>query len=68
MKERKLKSDYYCKLIEENKGDSKKMWQAIKETLPAQIKNSDINAIYDDNCKLRTEKVTIASILNKYFT
>ena len=42
--------------------------QAIKETLPAQIKNSDINAIYDDNCKLRTEKVTIASILNKYFT
>ena len=44
------------------------MWQAIKETLPAQMKNSDINAIYDDNCKLRTEKVTIASILNKYFT
>ena len=42
--------------------------QAIKETLPAQMKNSDINAIYDDNCKLRMEKVTITSILNKYFT
>ena len=56
-KEQKLKSDYYCKLIEENKGDGKKMWQAIKETLPAQMKNSDISAIYDDNCKLCMEKV-----------
>ena len=48
----------------------KNVASAIKETLPAQLKNSDINltsAIHDDNCKLRTEKVTIASILNKYF-
>ncbi len=65
-KERKLKSDYYCKLIEESKGDGEKMWKAIKETLP-QAKDSGINAIYD-NCKLHTESVTIASILNKYFT
>ena len=46
------------------------MWQAIKETLPKQLKNSDINQtspIYDDNCELHTEKVTIASILNKCF-
>ena len=64
--ERKLKSEYYCKLIEDSKGDGGKMWKAIKETLPHSI-NSDINAIYDD-CKLRTGSMTIATILNKYFT
>ena len=58
--EKRLKSDYYCRLIEDAKGDSSWMWKAIKETLPS--KHNEINAIFADG-KLQTDPTNIAETL-----
>ena len=63
--EKKLKSEYYCRLIEDAKGDSSKMWKAIKETLPSN--HNEINAIFADG-KLQTVPKTIAETLNDHFS
>ena len=64
MKRKKLKSEYYWRLIEDAKGDSSKAWKAIKETLPSNY--SEINAISSD-CKLETDPKSIAQTLNDHF-
>ena len=60
--DKRLKSKYYCKLIEEANNNSSKMWKAIKETLPSKSQN-DINAISVDG-KLQTDPKSIAECLN----
>ena len=63
--EKRLKSDYYCRLIEDARGDSSRMWKAIKETLPS--KHNEINAISADG-KLQTDPTNIAETLNNHFS
>ena len=63
--EEKLKSEYYCLLIEDAKGDNSKTWKAIKETLPTN--HSEINAISSD-CNLETDPKSIAHTLNDHFS
>ena len=63
--ERSLKSQYYCKLIEDAKNDSSLMWKAIKQTLPSN--HMDTNAIFS-NGKLHTSFIGIAEHLNRHFS
>jgi len=63
--ERRLKSEYYCRLIEDANGDSCRMWKAIKETLPSN--RCEINAIFSDG-KLQTDPASIAETLNNHFS
>ena len=63
--ERSLKSQYYCKLIEDAKNDSSSMWKAIKQTLPSN--HMDNNATFS-NGKLHTSFVDIAKHLNQHFS
>ena len=52
--EKKLKSEYYCRLIEDAKGDSSKMWKAIKETLPSNLLTTMklMQFLVMENCRL----------------
>ena len=63
--ERSLKSQYYCKLIEDAKNDGSSIWKAIKQTLPSN--HMDTNAIFY-NEKLHTSSIAIAEHLNQHFT
>ena len=63
--EKKLKSEYYCRLIEDAKGDSSKTWKEIKETLPSN--HSEINAIPSD-CKFETDPKSTARTLTDHFS
>ena len=63
--ERFLKSQYYCKLIEDAKNDGSSIWKAIKQTLPSN--HMDTNAIFY-NEKLHTSSIAIAEHLNQHFT
>ena len=63
--EKSLKSQYYCKLIEDAKNDSSLMWKAIKQTLPSN--HMDTNAIFS-NGKLHTSFIDIAEHLNQHFS
>ena len=63
--EKKLKSEYYCRLIEDAKGDSSKMWKTIKETLPSN--HNEINAVFSHG-KLQTDPKGIAETLNNHFS
>ena len=67
MKEKQLKSDYYCRSIEDASGDgSIESWKAMKETLPSNNSN-DITAVMSDAGKLETDPKYIAVILNDHF-
>ena len=63
--ERRLKSEYYCRLIEDAKGDSCRMWKAIKQTLPSN--RCEIYAIFSAG-KLQTDPTSIAESLNNHFS
>ena len=63
--ERSLKSQYYCKLIEDAKNDSSSMWKALKRTLP--LNHMDTNVIFA-NGKLHTNSNGIAEHLNHHFS
>ena len=62
--EKKLKLQYYCRLIEDAKGDSSRIWKAIKETLPSN--HNEINAVFSHG-KLKTDPKGIAETLNNHF-
>lgn len=64
-KKRNLKSSYYCKLINESKGDSTGMWKAIKSTLPCQS-GPDISTIVVKGKRI-TDRKSLVEILNKFF-
>ena len=40
--ERKLKSAYFCQLIEDSKSDGFRMWKALKQVLPSTKSNNGI--------------------------
>ena len=64
--EKSLKSQYYCKLIENAKNDSSSLWKAIKQTLPSN--QMDTNAIFS-NGKLHASCIgQIAQHLNQHFS
>ena len=63
--ERSLKSQYYCKLIEDAKNDSSSMWKAIKQTLPSN--HMDTNTIFSIG-KLHSSFADIAEHLNQHFS
>ena len=63
--ERSLKSQYYCKLIEDAKNESSSMWTAITQTLPSN--HMDTNAIFS-NENLHTNFTDIAKHLNQHFS
>ena len=63
--EKKLKSGCYYRLIEDAKGDSSKMWKAIKETLPSN--HNEINVVFSHG-KLQTDPRGIAETLNNHFS
>ena len=64
-RKKKLKSENYCRLIEDAKGDSFKMWKAIKETLPSN--HNEINAVFSHG-KLQTDPKGIVETLNNHFS
>ena len=63
--EKRLKSAYYCKLIEDAKNNSSKMWKAIKETLPSN--QVDVNCISVDG-KTVSDPKGIAESFNYHFS
>ena len=40
---KKAKSDYYTNLIQENQGNAKGFWKALKETLPSSKTSTNIS-------------------------
>ena len=65
MREKNLKSKYFCQMIEDAKGDSCEMWRAIKQVLPG-TKKSTVSSIFE-NGKWHTENLSVAKIMNQYF-
>lgn len=63
--ERKLKSAYFCQLIEHSKPDGSRMWKALKQVLPS-AKSKTINSM-QSNKTLFTKTVDVVEILNKHF-
>ena len=63
--EKKLKSEYHCRLREGAKGDSSRMWKAIKETLPSNY--NEINAVFSHG-KMHTYPKGIAETLKNHFS
>ena len=64
--DRRLKSEHFRNLIEENKSDSNQMWKALKQTLPS--KNcSEVKAIKVKK-KIFHHPREIAEALNKHFS
>ena len=64
--DRRLKSEHFRNLIEENKSDSNQMWKALKQTLPS--KNcSEVKAIKVKK-KFFHHPREIAEALNKHFS
>ena len=60
------KSKYYINLIEESKGDSKKLWNAVNEASSRKCQSSNPTCIISDGVEYTNNK-SIASILNKHF-
>ena len=62
---KKAKTDYYWKLIEENKGNCSELWSSIKQVLPTTLSNS-ITSIQNNNVVYTTPQ-GIANALNDFF-
>lgn len=63
--ERKLKSAYFCQLIEDSKFDGSRMWKTLKQVLPSS-NSKNINGIRS-NDTLYTKTADLVEILNKHF-
>ena len=61
------KSKYYVDLIENNKGDEKMMWKALKNATHQDKKCSTPSSIISDGVTY-TKPNTISEVLNTYFT
>ena len=66
---RSAKSKYYCDMIEEAKGNSKKVWKVIKEVTTHQCNTASqaVQCIISDDIQHTTSK-SIAAALNSYFS
>lgn len=60
------KSKYYCDKINEAKGDSKKIWEAVNEACHRNSKSQTAQCIISDGVQYSTPK-SIASVMNSFF-
>ena len=60
------KSNYYCEVIKEAKGDSSKIWKAVNEASCRNNKSSTPQSIIVDEVHHKTPR-SIASVLNSHF-
>ena len=60
------KSNYYCELVTEAKGDSSKIWNAVNEVSSRKAKSSTPQCIIADGVHHTTSQ-SIASVLNSHF-
>ena len=64
--EKRLKSERYCRMIEENKNDSSRMWKCLKDALP-QSANHSVSVIKSGR-KVLSKPLQVAEACNKHFT
>ena len=64
--EKKLKSEYFCRMTEENKNDSSHMWECLKDALP-QSTNHSVSVIKSGK-KVLSKPVQVAEVFKKHFT
>ena len=60
------KTNYYCDLIKEAKGDSNKLWTAVNEASSRTVKSSSPQCIIADGAHYTSPR-SIASALNSHF-
>ena len=60
------KSNYYCNLIEESKGDSSMVWKAVNEAFSSNVSSSIAQYIIASGVQYNDPK-SIATVLNDYF-
>ena len=67
--ERKLKSDYFCRMIEEIRNDSLRMWKCLQDALPKSLNHSNhlVSAVKSGK-KILCLPVDVAEVFNKHFT
>ena len=65
--EKRLKSQYFCNLINESSSDGARMWKTLKQVFPNSKANKDVQAIKFKR-KLFTKLVDIVEIFNKHFS
>lgn len=63
---KRSKSNYYVNLIEDSKGDSNKLWNAVNEVSSRKIQTSPPNCIISNGIQ-HTDAWSIATVLNKHF-
>ena len=63
---KKAKSDYYTNLIQENQGDAKGFWKALKKTLPSLKTSTYISSLRVDGAVVNSDE-SIATVLNNFF-
>ena len=63
---KKAKSDYYTNLIQENQGDAKGFWKALKKTLPSLKTSTNISSLRVDGAVVTSDE-SIATVLNNFF-
>ena len=63
---KKAKSDYYTNLIQENQGDAKGFWKALKKTLPSLKTSTYISSLRVDGAVVTSDEL-IATVLNNFF-
>ena len=66
--DKRLKSEYFCNLINDSKGDSGKMWKSLKQVIPdSKSTVKDVQSLKVKN-KGYTKLSDIVKILNKHFS
>ena len=65
--QKKLRSDYYSKQIEENNGDMKRTWKILKQAMNKKSKTVTIDKIVRDNHEI-TDKALISEAFNEHFS
>ena len=66
LKMKNFESEHFCKMIEENKYDSSRMWKCLKDALP-QSANHSVSVIKSGK-KVLSKPVQVAEVFNKHFT
>ena len=64
--EKRLKSEHFCEMIEQNKIDSSRMWKSLKNALP-QSANHSVSVIQSGK-KVLSKPVQVAEVFNEHFT
>ncbi|PFX34756.1 hypothetical protein AWC38_SpisGene396 [Stylophora pistillata] len=63
---KKAKSDYYSNLIQENQGNAKGFWKALKKTLPSSKTSTNISSLRVDDAVVTSDE-SIVTALNTFF-